>query len=214
MKTPYLFPDAVLLVFCKAPVAGHVKTRLMTELTAEQARKIHIELSEATLTLAVQSRLCPVQLWCAPSTDHPFFTALATSYQLPLLPQQGANLGGRMNHAFCSALMRYSKALIIGCDCPSLTKQDLEQALTALHQGNELVLAPAEDGGYVLMGLIQPHPELFIEMPWGTDRVLEQTRQRIRQFNLISHELRQQWDVDTPLDLARYRLHQAQTNAD
>jgi len=64
----------------------------------------------------------------------------------------------------------------MGCDCPSLTSQDLEEALTALQQGDDVVLAPAEDGGYVLIGMIQTHPELFTNMPWGTPYVLEQTR--------------------------------------
>lgn len=205
MKAPYQYPDAVLMVFCKAPVAGQVKTRLMTELTADQALQVHIELSTATLKLAVQSKLCPVQLWCAPSTDHPFFTASAQTYQIPLRQQHGADLGARMNHAFCSALANYSQALIIGCDCPSLTKQDLDQAFTALNERNDIVLAPAEDGGYVLIGLNKAHPEIFTDIPWGNSQVLEHTRQRIRQFNLSHHELRQQWDVDTPLDLTRYR---------
>ncbi len=205
MKTPYPYPDAVLMVFCKAPVAGQVKTRLLTELTADQALQVHIELSTATLNLAVQSHLCPVQLWCAPTIDHPFFTASAQTYQIPLRQQHGANLGARMNHAFCSALAGYSKALIIGCDCPSLTKQDFDQALAALNGRNDIVLAPAEDGGYVLIGLNKAHPELFTDIPWGSGQVLERTRQRIRQFNLNHHELKPQWDVDTPEDLARYR---------
>ena len=206
MKVPYRYPDAVLMVFCKAPIAGQVKTRLMTELTADQALQVHIELSEATLKLAVQSRLCPVQLWCAPTVVHPFFTASAQTYQIPLRLQLGDDLGERMNHAFCSALDSYSKALIIGCDCPSLTGQDLDQALAALNQRSDIVLAPAEDGGYVLIGLDRAHPELFTDMPWGTTKVLDQTRQRIRQLNLNHRELKLQWDVDSPRDLARYRL--------
>jgi len=95
--------------------------------------------------------------------------------------------------------------LLIGCDCPSLTEQDLEEALTVLNQRRCCVLAPAEDGGYVLIGLNQPHPELFDNMPWGTGLVLEHTRTRIQQNNLDYHALNQQWDVDTPKDLAKYR---------
>lgn len=110
-----------------------------------------------------------------------------------------------MHHAFCSALADYSHALLMGCDCPSLTEQDLEQALTALNQENEVVIAPAEDGGYVLIGLNRPHPELFDDMPWGTARVLNQTRNRIEHYKLRYHELSEQWDLDTPEDLERYR---------
>jgi len=200
----YKYPDAVLMIFCKAPIAGQVKTRLTAELSNEQAMQVHIELTLRTLQLATRSNLCPVQLWCTPSTVNPFFTASAQTFHLILQQQKGDDLGERMNHAFCEALNRYSRALIIGCDCPSLNEQDLEEALTALNQKDCCVLAPAEDGGYVLIGLNQPHPELFDNMPWGTERVLEQTRTRIRQYNLRLHVLKQQWDLDTPADLARY----------
>ena len=201
----YKYPNAVLMIFCKAPVAGQVKTRLTTELSAEQAMQVHIELTLRTLQLATQHHLCPVQLWCAPTIDHAFFTESAQTYHITLLQQQGLDLGERMNNAFSRALNNHSRALIIGCDCPSLTEQDLEAALTALHQESQCVLAPAEDGGYVLIGLNQPQPELFDNMPWGTERVLEQTRARIKHANLHHQELKQQWDVDTPEDLARYR---------
>ncbi|MCF7964119.1 MAG: TIGR04282 family arsenosugar biosynthesis glycosyltransferase [Methylobacter tundripaludum] len=203
----YKYPDAVLMIFCKAPVPGQVKTRLIPQLTAGQAAELHIELSTKTLQRAVQSNLCPVQLWCAPATEHPFFTESAANYPLVLRQQQGADLGERMHHAFCSALADYSHALLMGCDCPSLTGQDLEQALAALNQKNEVVLAPAEDGGYVLIGFNRPQPELFDNMPWGTSRVLDETRDRIARHRLRHHELREQWDLDTPKDLERYRQH-------
>jgi rSAM/selenodomain-associated transferase 1 len=203
----YKYPDAVLMIFCKAPIPGQVKTRLSPKLTPKQAAGLHIELSTKTLQRATQSNLCPVQLWCTPTTDHAFFTESAASYPLVLRQQQGADLGERMHHAFCSALADYSHALLMGCDCPSLTEQDLEQALTALsREKNEVVLAPAEDGGYVLIGLNQPHPELFDNMPWGTAQMLHQTRIRIRHHKLRHHELSEQWDVDTPQDLNRYLL--------
>jgi len=201
----YKYPDAVLMIFCKAPIAGQVKTRLTTELTAEQAMQVHIELTQKTLQLATQNNLCPVQLWCTPSTDHSFFTASAQTYHAILQQQKGDNLGERMNNAFCLALNSYSRALLIGCDCPSLTIQDLEAALIALNQRRCCVLAPAEDGGYVLIGLNQPHPELFDDMPWGTELVLAHTRARLKQYNLRYHALKQQWDLDTPKDLERYR---------
>ncbi len=201
----YKYPDTLLMIFCKAPVAGQVKTRLTTELTAEQAKQVHIELTQRTLQLADQINLCPVQLWCTPSTDHSFFTAATQAYHVILQLQQGMGLGARMSHAFCLALECYSRALIIGCDCPSLTIKDLESAIIALNQENCCVLAPAEDGGYVLIGLNQPHPELFDNMPWGTALVYEQTRARAKQYNLRFQELQQQWDVDTLEDLARYR---------
>jgi rSAM/selenodomain-associated transferase 1 len=201
----YKYPNAVLMIFCKAPIPGQVKTRLIPKLSAEQAAELHVELSTITLQRATQNVLCPVQLWCTPTTGHAFFTASEAAYPLVLKQQQGTDLGERMHHAFCSALVDYSHALLMGCDCPSLTLQDLEQALIALNQKSEVVLAPAEDGGYVLIGLKQPLPELFNNMPWGTARVLEETRSRIERYKLRLHELSEQWDLDTQEDLERYR---------
>lgn len=200
----YQYPDAVIMIFCKAPVTGRVKTRLTTEFSAAQAMQLHIDLTERTLQLATQNNLCPVQLWCTPSTDHPFFTASAQNYTVTLEQQQGIDLGERMHNAFCKALDTFARAMIVGCDCPSLTEQDLEETLTALNQENCCVLAPAEEGGYVLIGLNLQHPELFDNMPWGTALVLEQTRARIKTHNLNHYELREQWDVDVPNDLRRY----------
>lgn len=201
----YKYPNAVLMIFCKAPVPGQVKTRLIPELTAEQAAELHIDLSIKTLQRATLSNLCPVELWCAPTIEHVFFAESAATYPLILKQQQGADLGERMHHAFRTALATYSHALLMGCDCPSLTEQDLEEALTALNPENEVVLAPAEDGGYVLIGLSRPHPELFGNMLWGTARVLDETRRRIEHCKLRHHELKRQWDLDTPQDLKRYR---------
>ncbi|MGZ4996917.1 MAG: TIGR04282 family arsenosugar biosynthesis glycosyltransferase [Methylobacter sp.] len=205
----YQYPNDVLMIFCKAPVPGQVKTRLMPGLTAAQAAELHIELSTKTLQRATLSNLCPVQLWCTPSIDHIFFSEAKAAYPLILKQQQGADLGERMQLAFCSALASYSHALLMGCDCPSMTEQDLEQALIALNQENDVVLAPAEDGGYVMIGLTRPHPELFENMTWGTDQVLTQTRARIKRYKLRHHELNEQWDVDTRHDLERYRLLQS-----
>lgn len=201
----YKYPDTVLMVFCKAPVPGQVKTRLTPALTAEQAADVHVQLTERALKLATQSRLCPVQLWCAPSIDHDFFTASAAAYRLELKQQQGTDLGERMHLAFESALAAYSHALLMGCDCPSLTESDLEEAIKALREDQDLVLAPAEDGGYAMIGLNRPCSELFTGMIWGTSQVLAQTRARIDQLHLRHYELSEQWDLDTVRDLDRYR---------
>lgn len=201
----YLYPDAVLLIFCKAPIAGQVKTRLIPTLTAEQAAQLHIELSLNTFKKTTQQPLCPVQLWCAPSIDHDFFINAAHNYGLTRQRQQGSDLGERMNHALCTALKSYKRAVLIGCDCPSLTSQDLVSAISVLNDKTTAVFAPAEDGGYVLIGLNRPQPELFTNIPWGSEQVMEETRARCQQLGIIYHELAQQWDVDTDEDLTRYQ---------
>lgn len=198
------------MIFCKAPDPGHVKTRMLPQLSMVEAARLHEELSERTFNMAAQRPLCPVQLWCAPSTDHPYFTEKGGQYDFQLREQQGGDLGERMNHAFSQALTHYFHALIIGCDSPSLTDHDVETALTSLNGETDIVLAPAEDGGYVLIGLNRPHHELFANMPWGSAGVLDETRARIARLGLRCQELDEQWDIDVPDDLRRFR----QTAAD
>ena len=202
---PYQFPDSVLLIFCKAPIPGQVKTRLTPTLSPEQAAAVHRQLSRRTLDMATNSGLCPVHLYCSPSTDHVFFTESANCYQLTLQTQSGTDLGERMHQALCSSLEHFNHALLIGCDCPSLTSNDLKAALTALTQDHDLIIGPAEDGGYVLIGMNSPQPELFNRIPWGTPDVLQLTQRRAETLKLKSYQLARQWDVDTPADLQRWR---------
>jgi len=199
-----LFPDSVLVVFCKAPVAGQVKTRLQSALTAEQAVAAYLQLMSMTLERAFQQPLCEVQLYCAPDTEHAFFQQCAADYPLTLVTQHGEDLGERMLNAFEEALAHYRHAILIGCDCPSLTVSDLQQALTILREGKDIVAAPAEDGGYVLIGLNAPQPVLFTCMTWGDDRVMAETRRRAAGAGLELHELAMQWDVDNVEDWRRY----------
>jgi uncharacterized protein len=199
------YPDAIIMVFCKTPIPGQVKTRLIPHLTGEEAAQLHCELTEKTVRIATQNRLCQVGMWCSPTVEHLFITMLTQNYAVKSYLQQGADLGERMHQAFCQALTQFSSAIIIGCDCPSLTSDDLEQALSQLNQGKSCILAPAEDGGYVLIGMKQPQAALFDSMPWGTDKVLELTRFRLQSLNLDCYELDTQWDLDTVDDLKRYQ---------
>ena len=199
----YKYPDAVLIIFCKAPIPGQVKTRLTPFLTQQQAAKVHLELSIRTFNTAISAGLCQIQLWCAPSTEYAFFKTTARKHPLTLHTQSGYDLGEKMHHAFCTTLQKFKHAVLIGCDCPSLSQDDLEESLNALTNNNDVVLAPAEDGGYVLIGLNKPQPELFNNMPWGTSEILTKTRERITERNLDYYELNEHWDVDTPDDLQR-----------
>lgn len=198
------YPDAVIMVFCKAPIPGQVKTRLMPPLTAEEASQLHRELTERTLLTVSQKSLCQLQLWCSPSTGHPFFNQLAQKYPVGLHLQQGEDLGQRMHFAINHALTSFNKAIIIGCDCPSLAPDDLEQSIIGLDEGVQCTIAPAEDGGYVLIGLKQSQPALFENMPWGTDKVLNSTRAKLQSNNIGYLELGMQWDLDNEQDLKRY----------
>lgn len=202
----YQFPDSVLLIFCKAPIPGQVKTRLQPALSAEQACEAHRQLTYMTLDRAFQQSLCPVELHCAPDTSHAFFQDCACRYPVTLRTQHGSELGERMQQAFEDALGRHRHAVLMGCDCPSLSGDDLRWALTALNQGHDAVIAPADDGGYVMIGLNQVQPGLFGDMSWGHDQVMSATRRRAKDIGLNLGELDSQWDVDTYQDWQRYLL--------
>ena len=110
-----------------------------------------------------------------------------------------------MNVALTEGLQQYQHAVLIGCDCPSLTRKDLAAPFQALQSGYPVVLAPTEDGGYSLIGLRQPAAELFESIFWSTPSVLPQTRLKLKQAKLNCLELPLQWDVDLYQDYLRFK---------
>lgn len=193
-----------ILVFARAPIPGEVKTRLIPSLGPDGAAALHARLVRRTVALAAAAGDRPVELWSTPDTRHSLFQALAVEYALDLRQQQGRDLGERMHHALGSALARCSRALLIGTDCPELVTGDLRDADAILAQGSDVVLGPAADGGYVLIGLTRPSPTLFTAMPWGGSAVLESTRKRMLGLGLCWRELEVRHDLDRPEDLARF----------
>jgi rSAM/selenodomain-associated transferase 1 len=189
-------------VFAKAPVAGRVKTRLAPLLGDEGAAQLHTELVHRAISTAVESAIGDVELWCAPDSSHAFFEECAKRYGIGLRVQSGAHLGARMNHAFDASLAEGHPLVLIGCDCPGLEAATLRAAAKALAT-NEAVFVPAEDGGYVLVGLAKPMPRIFEGIGWGSPAVMMQTRARLAVAAIQWEELATHWDVDRPEDYAR-----------
>jgi rSAM/selenodomain-associated transferase 1 len=165
------------------------------------AADLYRRLARRCLASAKQAAVAPVELWCTPDTDHPFFRDCSRDFGVSLHMQQGEDLGQRMFRALAQGL----PALIMGSDCISLSAADLREAAAALELGADAVLGPAEDGGYVLLGLARASPALFDGIAWGSDQVLGDTRTRLRQLGWCWYELPVRWDVDRPEDLARLR---------
>ena len=109
-----------------------------------------------------------------------------------------------MHKATSESLKTSSAVLLIGADCGSLNTDLLRGAMDALHQGKEAVIAPAEDGGYVLIGLSRPEGRLFRGITWGGPNVEKVTRRRLQDSNLSWRRLPIQWDVDVFVDWKRY----------
>ena len=199
-----LYPHARILIFAKAPEPGYAKTRLIPALGEAGAADLYRRLLRRTVERACAAVLCPVQLWCAPDADHPFFRRLASENPLALHPQTEGDLGARMHHAAGEALRQARTVLLIGTDCPLLGEAHLSRALQWLEQGEDAVLGPAEDGGYVLLGLSRNAPELFCDMPWGQGVLLEATRSRLEALGWRWRELETLWDLDRPADIGRW----------
>ena len=193
-----------IAVFAKAPIPGQVKTRLTGLLGAEGAAALQAGLVRRALSTAIASGVGPVSLHCAPDELHPFFERCAQHFRVALVPQRGADLGARMHAAFRDAFAAGSSLIVIGSDCPALVEGDFRAARDALREA-PAVIAPAEDGGYVLVGLARDVPQIFSGVEWGTGAVLRQTRSRFAEANVRCVELAERWDVDRPEDYARLR---------
>lgn len=201
----FKYPDAVVLVFAKAPVAGTVNTRLIPDIGVEAATELQSELINSRLAALTEQELCKVQLWCAPDDSHDFFQHCKNEYKVDLFKQQGADLGERMSLAIKENLQNYKRVVLIGTDAPSLTVDHIEESIKQL-DGNDVVIGPAEDGGYVLIGMSQRCDEIFRSVLWGGDTVLEATRANIRSNNLTRFELEPCWDIDRLKDYQRYKI--------
>jgi rSAM/selenodomain-associated transferase 1 len=191
-------------VLAKAPVAGLAKTRLIPALGPRGAARLQRQFTRRALETAAAARLGPVTLWCAPDAEHRFFRALRRTMGVHCLVQACGDLGQRMHTAFRLHCVQ-GPLLLVGTDCPALDPRHLRAAAQALCDGFDAVFHPAQDGGYVLVGLRRPQPLLFSEMAWGTASVMTETRSRARAHGLRVKELETLWDVDVPADLPRLR---------
>jgi rSAM/selenodomain-associated transferase 1 len=191
-----------LLIFAKAPQTGTVKTRLIPALGAQGATDLYQRMLRYALEQAVAANIGPIELWCAPDPQDDFFTHCAQEFKLSLHTQQGADLGEKMAHALSDALKRAPRAILIGSDCPALDAAYLQQADVVL-RNHQVVIAPAEDGGYALIGAAGIAPDIFNDIAWSTAHVMAQTRKQLIAQKIIYAELPQVWDVDSADDLRR-----------
>ena len=188
-----------IVVMARAPVPGETKRRLIPAIGAERAAALHRAMIRRAVATALASGAGPVELWCTPDTDHEVFRSLRAGMRVALHAQVGADLGERMHAAIAA---RPGATAVIGTDCPLLEPVDLARSAGALHRGQaDVVIVPALDGGYVLIGVDRPRPELFARVDWGTERVLAQTRERVRSARLRLLELAARPDIDRPEDL-------------
>ena len=199
--------STAVLVFTKAAQPGVSKTRLIPALGADEAAAAHevlvLRTLDMTRDLGVAGEDYQVSLWGA--VPHPALDLWSDQFALPLHLQAAGDLGQKMLHGLASALdAGADQAVLIGSDCPAMTAEYIRQACAAL-RASDLVLGPAEDGGYVLIGCKQVYAELFANIPWGSDKVLARTLEQAEQLELSVTLLATLWDVDRPEDWARFQ---------
>lgn len=198
-----------LVVMAKVPSAGRVKTRLVPPLTHAQAAEMGACLLRDTLAKAqlVAQKNNAVAVWCyappdvAPETLAEFAPAGFAHY----LPQRGATLGARLKHAVADIYaLGYETVCFIGADSPTVPEEFLASALAQLQNGGErVVIGPAEDGGYYLIGFRGQQVQLFDGIAWSTDAVFRQTLVRAEALRLPVNLLPVWYDVDNADGLRR-----------
>jgi rSAM/selenodomain-associated transferase 1 len=191
-----------IAIFSKAPLAGFAKTRLIPLLGPEGAAALQAQLIVRAVAVAREARLGPVSLWCTPDIAHECFEAVAADYGVELFNQAPGNLGDRMRHAF-EVLGQNDPVLLMGTDCVAIGPDHLRQCAEFLRRGEDAVFLPVEDGGYILVGLKQPTPEIFRDIPWNTAGVMPVTRERAANAGLRIAEPATLWDIDRPEDYHR-----------
>jgi uncharacterized protein len=194
-----------LLVFAKTPKSGKVKTRLLPAVPAEVAAALHEACIVDTLRLVQALNNCDVFLFAAGGTS--YFRRIAKNRRwgtlVRVMPQRGSDLGARMESAFRKCfVLGYREIVIIGTDTPWMGAERLLRAFAEL-KAVDVVIGPAEDGGYYLLGMKKLLPEVFREIPWSTEHVLVLTLKRIAELKLRKRLLRRDFDLDRPEDLRR-----------
>ncbi|MEO8271624.1 MAG: TIGR04282 family arsenosugar biosynthesis glycosyltransferase, partial [Aureliella sp.] len=218
-------PAEHLLIFARLPEPGKSKTRLIDAFGAQRAADLYRALAHRTVTMASRfskQHGCSLTITFSGGDYHSMAAEFGSNYIYS--EQRGDELGDRLNHAIQQAFsLGAARVVVLGTDCHELTGQGLAQAFDALHSssdadgspsgnapsGYDVVLGPAVDGGYYLIGMNRPQPLLFEGIDWGTELVLNQTKLIARNAGLNCAELPPLADVDYPEDVLSMRSERA-----
>jgi rSAM/selenodomain-associated transferase 1 len=197
-----------LVIFARAPQPGQVKTRIAAELGTLAAVEIYRSLAAQTIASARMGASYGVTIEYSPRDSESLMRDWLGA-SLPLRPQRDGDLGARMAAAIDDELARGAqRVVVIGTDCPGLTPAVIESAFARLDQ-SDVVLGPATDGGYYLIGMARPLPELFQDVPWSSPETLRVTMDRARQRELRVSLLDELADIDTADDWRAWLSRQA-----
>ncbi|MDX8395129.1 MAG: TIGR04282 family arsenosugar biosynthesis glycosyltransferase [Mariprofundaceae bacterium] len=186
-----------VIIMCKAPVAGRVKTRMMTQYSAEEAKYIHVNMARKVINRA--DKLFNFIKVASDDRKHSFFK----EFNLPVISQGEGDLGARMIRLMQQEFeLNAQSILFLGTDSPHMSESRLLEVEKAL-KTHDVVIGPVEDGGYDLIAMSQPYVELFENISWGTEKVTRQTLEAAKKSCLNVFFLDESFDIDTPEDLIR-----------
>ncbi len=193
-------PD-VLGVFVKTPVAGRVKTRLAVEVGVRRAARHYSSMGPDIVAACVRPGAYRTVVWYSPPAAQRSVRTWLKGLQVSAFaPQKVGGLGGRLSAAFRRHFREGARrVIVIGSDCPDVDRELIARALTALDD-RDMVIGPANDGGFYLLGLRAPAPGLFRRVAWSTDAVLDQTLRNARRLHFDLSLLPALRDVDTGVD--------------
>jgi rSAM/selenodomain-associated transferase 2/rSAM/selenodomain-associated transferase 1 len=198
--------SASIAILAKAPVPGFAKTRLIPLLGTWGAARAQRQFTQQAICTAQQAHIGIVTLWCAPDAEQRYFRALKKQLGIACVAQPNGDIGERMRRAaeHHFSVENAPPLLIIGTDCPVLSPGRLQEAARSLID-HDACLIPAEDGGYVLLGLRKMNVQVFSNIEWSTPRVLAQTQAQLAQAGASLALLPMLWDIDEPHDWQRWQ---------
>lgn len=191
----------ILIIFLKYPEAGKVKTRLAKDVGEEQAAKIYSQMALKVIDSTVEPDSYNTIIFYDPPDKEEEIKNWIGKKELQYLPQIGNTLGDRISNAFKEMFSSGAeKAVIIGTDCLEVTSKIINEAISLLDEA-QIIIGPAEDGGYYLLGLNKPTPQIFQDINWSTEHVLNQTISKIEENKLNYKKLKTLKDIDTVDDI-------------
>ena len=195
-----------LIIFIKYPQAGKVKTRLAKDVGESEAARIYSQMAKTIIEKTIDTANYNTIIFYDPPEKEQDVKEWINNKELNYLPQLGNTLGERISSAFKEVYSSGSnRALIIGSDCIDVDKGIINEAMDSL-DSTDVILGPAEDGGYYLLGTNGYFPQIFQDIDWSTDKVLQQTIQKIYKNGLNYELLKTLKDIDTVDDLEGFNI--------
>ncbi len=189
-----------LIIMAKAPLAGLAKTRLIAAIGEQESARLAESMLYRTIAQAQIAGIGTIELCVTPSKNSSVWSSLDIPKGIVVSNQVDGDLGERMSKAMLPSLSQGKAAIVIGTDCPALDASCLRDAGNSLAT-YDCCLTPADDGGYVLLGLKHISPNFFIDIPWSTPEVCRLTEQRILAAGKSLKRFNSLKDIDTADDL-------------